>query len=495
MARLSSLCLSQAVDGGRWGTCITGDPGSGKSALFGALYRRLAESDVFRLAHASSASVAAAAIDSMLRRWIGELAAALGTDPGLADNADPDTVEATFARLLGHMAQQRRVVVLVDALDQFENTTRGRFVTWLPRPWPANTRLIATAIAGDASKALGERPGVETLPLPPLDAPEARDIVGGICRRYHRTFEPEVIEALLAKRSPEGPAWGNPLWLVLAVEELNLLDADDFARAQRDYVGAPAQRLRALMLDTVTGFPPDIPGLYAHTFERAEELFGALACGFLGLIAVSRGGWRESDFRILLPRASGENWDELKFAQLRRLFRGQLRRRGPLTQWDFSHAQMRAAVRARLAAWSIQEKNLHTMIADRLLSCSPGDPLHISETMVHLLAGENFARAARYYGDAALSEAEVQGATRVLADKVVAPAAGNAAAAARELCRLIDAPDSSICAQVGQRFLFDLKDAIEQNAPLDARLIVFNSAQYAFEQATCRWRRATLPAR
>jgi tetratricopeptide (TPR) repeat protein len=460
---LTGLATAAEAAGVMWGACVTGDPGSGKSALFGALYRRLHGRDVFLLAHAAGTSVNAASVDSMLRRWIGELAGALGVDPGLAENADPDTVDATFARLLGQMAQRQRAVVLVDALDQFENTNRGRYVTWLPRLWPANARLIATAIAGDASKTLAERQGVKALPLPALDAAEARDIIAGICRRYHRNFEPEVVEALLAKRGPDGPAWGNPLWLVLAVEDLNLLDADDFARAHHDYTGAPAERLRALMLDTVAGYPPDIPGLYAHTFARAEDLFGAsLVRGFLGLIAVSRSGWRESDFRILLPRASGENWDELQFAQLRRLFRGQMRRRGALTQWDFNHAQMRAAVRALLAAWRMSEQNLHTIVADRLLSCSSDDPLHISETMVHLLSGEDYARGAGYYGSS-LSEGEVQGATLALTECLL-----NGTIDASRLGRLLYAKevDDSTKETLIYRFI-SLSDSVQSYAASD----------------------------
>ena len=507
IARLTNLCLSPAQDGGSRGICVTGDPGSGKSALFGALYHppkpeteevvpanqrhrsgstcRLGGSDVFLLAHAAGASVVAASVDSMLRRWIDELAAALGIrDVGLAENADAETVEATFVQLLGRKASQQRVVVLVDALDQFETTTRGRYVTWLPRLWPANARLIATAIAGDASKVLAERPGMEALSLPPLDAAEARGIVKGICDRYHREFEPEVVDALLAKTGAAGPAWGNPLWLVIAVEELNLLDADDFDRA-RTYAGRPDEQLRTLMLEFITKFPGDIPGLYGHTFDRAEKLFGAgVTRGFLGLIAVSRAGWREGDFRILLPRVSGELWDELQFAQLRRLFRGQMRRRGALSRWDFNHVQMRAAVRARLAGLSIPEQKLHAMIADRLLSCPPDDPLHLSETMVHLFACEDWARAARYYGDSSLSEAEVQGATRALADAVIAPGAGRATDVAQQFCRLLHAPDldESVGVQVGRRFTFELNDAIEQQAALDVRLILAEGVKTAFER-------------
>src|SRR5207248_1251501 len=148
--------------------------------------------DAFVLAHAAAASLRAVSVDAMLRRWIGELAAALETDAGLAENADAEAVEATFAGLLGRLAQRRRVVLLIDALDQFEPTPRGRYLTWLPRAWPANARLIATTIPGDASKALAERAGVEVVGVPPLDADEAHAIVAAVCARYHRSFEAEV---------------------------------------------------------------------------------------------------------------------------------------------------------------------------------------------------------------------------------------------------------------------------------------------------------------
>ncbi len=484
IARLTGLCLSPALDGAPWGVCVTGEPGLGKSALFGELLRRMKDTDALVLAHAAGASPRASSVDAMLRRWIDELASALGAgDVDLAENVDPETVETAFASLLGRMASQRRVVVLIDALDQFKKTTRGRFTTWLPRLWPANARLVATAIAGGASKALAERPGVEALSLPPLDATEARGIIEGICDRYHRKFEPPVIDALLAKRHAGVPAWGSPLWLVLVIEELNLLDADDFACMQREYAGAPAERLRNSMLEIVDVMPTDIFRLYRATFDRAAELLGAaVASAFIGLVAESRAGWRESDFRQLLPRVSGEPWDELRFAALRRLFRGQMRQRGDLAQWDFNHPQMRAAARSRLAALRLSRPQLHLLIADHLLTLASDDPLRITETMVHLLASKDDLRAAQYYGDSSLSEAEVQGATRALADTVIAPPAGTPASAARDICRLLDTPDSSVRALVAERFLFNLGDAIEQHVSLDARLIVLNSTERAFEQ-------------
>jgi tetratricopeptide (TPR) repeat protein len=461
------------------GICLTGDPGSGKSALFGALLRRLDGGEACVLAHAAGASVAAPSVDAMLRRWIGELADEIGAGVDLPDNAHPDIIDATFGALLARVAQRRRVIVLIDALDQFETTTRAQHLTWLPQPWPANARLVATTIAGTASQALAKRPAMALQPLPPLDAGEARDIIAAICNRYHRAFEPEIVEALLAKNGPNGPSWANPLWLVLAVEDLNVLDADDFARAQLEYRGEPAERLRALMLHMIASFPADIPALYVHIFSRAEALFGtALVRGFLGLIGISRAGWRESDFRALLPQFSGEAWDELQFAQLRRVFRGQMRRRGAFDRWDFNHAQMRAAVRAGMAARGAPEKRVHALIAGHLLSCPADDPLRISEIMVHLLSSEVWHAAAAYYGSEFLTPAEIQGSTQVLADIML----GSRDGAQRHdvLVHLLDASGidgeeaRNVTAGVANRFLFALNPIIEPRLGVAPQAVLAN---------------------
>ena len=141
-----------------------------------------------------------------------------------------------------------------------------------------------------------------------------------------------------------------------------------------------------------------------------------------------------------------------RFAALRRLFRGQVRQHGDLAQWDFNHAQMRAAARSRLAALRLSKPQLHLLIADHLLTLAPDDRLRTTETMVHLLASKDDIRAARYYGDSSLSEAELQGATRALADAMIAPPTGTPASAARDICRLLDDPDSSVRAVDGGAF-------------------------------------------
>ena len=481
---LLALATSPAAPDAEWGACVCGEAGSGKSSLFGELVKRLRERDeVLVLAHAAGISARAGQIDTVLRRWTQQLAESLGlADPAEAAKSRED-LEKAFAELLSRAAAERRVVCLLDALSQFERTTAGRFVTWLPVLWPANARLIATAIPGEESAALAQRKGVRTVALPVLDEREGEAISEAVCRRYHRQLHPEILAILLSKRGDDGrAAAGNPLWLELALEELNLLDADDFARLDREFTGTADQRLHELMCSVARALPSDVEGLYGYLLQRTEELHGETrARGFARLIALSRTGWRESDLRQLLPRVCGEPWDPLRFAALRRSFRAHLAERGGAGQWDFSHAQMRAAVEHRALGDPDLVRQLHRLIADHLEGLPPDDPLGESELMVHLIAGDDTARAARVYADLAIPFGVSSGATTALARHISLGAVDRPNRNVPWIAALLTQPgltDPQV-ANLGNRFLFDLGGAIENTADLPARQALITSAQRA----------------
>jgi tetratricopeptide (TPR) repeat protein len=442
-----------------WAIGVTGEAGAGKSALFSALHRRLSGAGgVLLLAHAAGASPRAASLDLMLRRWIDELSEAVDAAVDLAEDATAAAVERIFAGLLARACETRRVVVLIDALDQFEAGVRMQYMSWLPAVWPANARLVATAIAGEPTSALVER-GARLQPLPGLDWAESAAIVEAVCARYHRTLEPEVTGALLAHS-----AAAQPLWLVLAAEELNLIDADDLARAAHRYDGAPAERLRAMMVDRAGNLPGDVPGLYAASFDHAEQLFGRMfAVSFVGLLALGRGGWRELDFRVLIPQLTGETWDELRFAQLRRIFRGQIAQTGAQAQWNCVHAQMRVAARVRLAATRLSEPRLHALIAQHLLSLPADDPLRCAEAMRHLMMSADWARAAAYFGDESLREAELSGAVLAVVDLVADAPEGDDLKAIAALLAAFDPADARADIAV-RRCLFDARTLLAARA-------------------------------
>jgi hypothetical protein len=121
----------------------------------------------------------------MLRRWIAELSAFLDVENPLKENATIDNVDLAFASLLENAALKKRVIVLLDALDQFERTPRAKHLTWRPKLWPANARLIATALPGAEAECFMQLPGVYKIEVPALTEADAQSIAQRIWKRWH----------------------------------------------------------------------------------------------------------------------------------------------------------------------------------------------------------------------------------------------------------------------------------------------------------------------
>lgn len=416
--RLANHARSAGEPGIDTGICIVGKTGSGKSALLAALLTRLeADNKLLVLAHAAGVTPRSANVEFMLRRWIAQLKLSRGASDH-ADEPDSDQVEIVFRQELYAACAERRVVFVVDALDQFERTTRAQQLTWMPDQWPANARFIATSLPQPAAGAAAPRLGIAELTLPGLETDEATRLIEQVTGRYHRTLATALVARLLDKCDEAGQrASASPLWLTLAVETLNLLDGDDFARAAQ-LTGSPEQQLQQYLAQFVEDLPCDIEGLHDVWFAHAEGLFGKEDVkAFTTLIAGTRVGWREADLRHLVPLAGGGEWDALRFARLRRVFRGQVIASGPAGQWAFHHQSAVAAVHRRYSQDLAEVRALHQKMGTYLMQLAPDDPVRVSETVVHLIAG-HAASALGAWLSANLTENERNGAALALADTI-----------------------------------------------------------------------------
>jgi hypothetical protein len=482
-----------AAEGQTWGACVTGASGVGKSALFAHLHRLLGRDDAVVLAHAAGTGVRSIHIDAMLHRWTNELARTLEQEAPVSDASTSREVEESFARLLAQASKKRRVVLLIDALDQVEPTPRSHGLAWLPDPCPENVGLIATSVAGPISEAFERRAGAEIVPLGPLDEEEARQMAEAVCGRWNRRLKPDVLDVLFSKRLPGGTlAAGIPLWLESALEELILLDADDVARAGRGSTEAAQEQLDDVLLSVARELPGDVEALYDAMLQRKEDLLGpGWVSGFVNLIAASRNGLRESEFEVLLPKvaklfaptAPRQSWDGLKFAVLRRAFRAHVAQRGADGAWDFRHTKLREAIRRRNFRDPQLVQRLHTSIAYHLKSLPASDPLRQTELMVHLIGSEDRLRAAHYYSGE-LAEEELAGATQALADHILAGSNQRPNEGLGWTASLLIEPKLNR-AQKGtllRRFNFHLLDALENNAPVDARRRLADATRQAAEE-------------
>lgn len=488
--QLLGLACSPVGRGQPWGACVTGVSGAGKTALFAQLHRCLEQEDVLLLSHAAGISARSIRVDPMLARWTSELARSLELEDPVVDRSPSAEVQQWFRELLSRASARRRVVLLIDGLDELEATRRAQHLTWLPETWPPGARLIVTTAPGTPSETLERVSGVQVLPLPLLDADEARQIAGAVGSRYHRPLDPEVFEILVSKRLPGGtPSAGIPLWLELAVEELCLLDPDDCPSAAG---GTAGETLHRLIVDTAQRLPPDVEGLYGWMLQRNEARFGAGCIGtFVNLIAVSRHGVRESDLHVLLPKVArlvapaGPRvvCDGLKFPLLRRAFRAHLIQRGASGEWDFLHPQLREAIHRRNLRDPQLVQQLHTSLAYQLKSRPSSDPLRQTELMAHLIGSEDRLRAAHYYSGE-LSEEELTGATQALADYILAGSMEAPNVGLGWAVSLLIEPklNKAQVAVLCRRYNFNLLEALENNAPADARRKIAEATRKAAEE-------------
>jgi tetratricopeptide (TPR) repeat protein len=402
------------------GIAIVADSGAGKSALFATVIQKLAQAnEALVLAHSAGISSRSISVSNMLQRWCALLAAFLEVEDESEKRNGPDELKSYFLSLLLAASSRRKVVLLIDALDQFERTSQAMYMTWLPpaEEWPRNVALIATTTPGTEYGVLSTK-GLRTLELQALSEKESSAIAARICANFHKSLPPTVLGALLEKRCSDGRrAAGNPLWLTLAVNELILLDEDDFAQLSQ-LPGTSEQRLVQLMAHVVGVIPPEVPGAYDYLYAHLERTYGeAFVRSLMIFLAIARFGLRESDLQALTPATSGVAWLPSSLAAVRRALRAQLSERGGNGQWAFTHLQAQAAAVNRYAATPETATPYHCDLARHLMSLPSCDPLR-EETMFHLLCGGAKKEAGAYWIEAE-NDVELPAAFTILRQRLL----------------------------------------------------------------------------
>jgi tetratricopeptide (TPR) repeat protein len=396
--KLKQFALSKSGSD-NWGLCLTGESGLGKSSLFSKLYKELKKENVLLLAHAAGISLRSDSLTNMLTIWIEELAAFLKIDirEELQQKTKFEDLTKLCSELLSRAALQKRVVVLADALNQFERTAHAKYVNWLPELIPANAAFVFTAIAGEETENLSKRKGVKIENVQPVSRSDAEKIIALLCARYHKTLNAKAIEKLLSKKKADGTfAYSNPLWLTMAIDEFLLLDEDDFA-LMKGLQGNAEQKLEQLLLLSAEKMPADIQEMYQYVFQRCTIFGEEFVSAVLRYIGISRHGLRESDLEELINRFTGTRWQNLNFASLRRYLRNHLVRKGELGLWDFRHMQVRESLQKGILAAEDKVVTLHKNISEYLDSLSEDDPLRLSEVIWHLFKCKDPEKAATIY--------------------------------------------------------------------------------------------------
>lgn len=309
---------------------VTGPSGSGKSAAlakFVSVWRTQHPQEVVAV-HFVGASPRSTSLREMLRHLCAELKDAIKLEHEVKQ--DVRELSDQFREFLAKVPTDRRVVLVLDAINQLDETDNAHSLYWLPTQIPAPVRLIVSCIddldrPDQPALAAMRRRAPHEIKVGLLTDDERLGIVREIPSVAAKTLDEAQVRLLL-----DNEATRNPLFLLVALEELRGFGS--FEELNRKIAGLPRTG------DTLTA-------IFQEVIRRLGEDFNAVTVKeVLTLLACSRRGLSERELLDLLEGGQVRIEDSAGdlFPILRQL-RSYLQPRGPLL--DFFHRHLAKAAR------------------------------------------------------------------------------------------------------------------------------------------------------
>jgi tetratricopeptide (TPR) repeat protein len=200
---------------------VLGDQGAGKSALLANWTQQYSVSHPgdFVLAHFIGADSESADCVAMIRRVV----EAFNREFSLTIQL-PDSVvhaHAALARALlvaGHRQSEKggRIVLVIDGLDQLEDSGGAPDLVWLPETIPDEIRVIVSTLPGRALTEITRR-NWPTLLVEPLSVSEREEVIDQYLGDFSKRLGNRVAEQIAAASQT-----ANPLFLRALLEELRV---------------------------------------------------------------------------------------------------------------------------------------------------------------------------------------------------------------------------------------------------------------------------------
>ena len=331
---------------------IAGPSGAGASALVTdwAVRRAEAHADEQIVVHHVEADSDAADHRALVSRLVALLdvdgrdvdglavdeptSAVIADDPAALRSA----LRHAFAKTAG-----RRVVVVLDGVDQLDDIDGAPDLRWLPDDVPSNVGIVATA-SGARPRATFEHRGWTVLDVPPLDPSERRDIAVRFLAGYAKGLDEVHLAALAASANT-----ANPRFLRIVLDELRQ-HGDHFTLGERiaDLCGAA----------TIDDLLEMVLSRYERDFERDRP--GLTRAAFTALWAARR-GLSEAELLAIVGAGDDAPLPQAAWSPLHLAAEDGLVVRGGLL--GIAHAELRKAVEDRYLTGDDERRSAHATLA------------------------------------------------------------------------------------------------------------------------------------
>jgi nephrocystin-3 len=321
---------------------ILGESGSGKSALLANWASRYLQThpEALVLQHYIGATPYSADWVAMLRRIMGEFKRKLSITEEIPSK--PEELRDAFPAWLVMAAAQKRVILIIDALNQLEDNDGAPDLRWLPTVTPSNMRLFVSTLPGRSFAAINLRDW-PVFTVEPLDVKEREKLINADLQRHSKKLEQARVKLIATATQT-----ANPLFLRVLLSELCVWGVyEQLDERIRYYLKAqnPYELYRKVIIR------------WEEDYEGDSDLVGDT----LSVIWASRRGISETELRGILGNEDGPlpraKWSPLYLA----MADGLVSRNGLLT---FAHDYLRTAARDAYIPEEDHQRKAHFRLAD-----------------------------------------------------------------------------------------------------------------------------------
>jgi WD40 repeat protein/GTPase SAR1 family protein len=308
---------------------VTGPSGSGKSAVLARFAQNLERQNknILLIPHFVGASPVSTSLRQILRRFCEILKAKLHYEDEIP--FDINKLIDCFRKFINNVPSDAPVVILIDALNQMDETDHAHTMSWLPTTLPWHVKIIASCIddTGQQESVLQafEHRQYHHIKLKPLTTNERLEIVRVVPSLSAKSLDAKQVRLLLDNKATD-----NPLFLLVALEELRGFGSFEHV----------SDRIRQLPQGKNANTE-----IFIQVIERLSDEFDSkIVEKVLCYLACSRIGMTERELLELFEGVDAEASKSDLFPILRQL-RPYLQYRGDAI--DFFHRNLFKAVRNR----------------------------------------------------------------------------------------------------------------------------------------------------
>jgi tetratricopeptide (TPR) repeat protein len=320
---------------------VTGESGSGKSSLLANWVKQITpgasggSSTDFAIVHFIGSSPASAEYTNLLRRVMSILQREYDIDGAIP--SDAKSLIKEFERFVNLVPSGKRVILVLDALNQLEDKDSALDMGWLPVKMPHNVKLIVSTLSNTRCYTAVMERSWEVMQVGVLNKTEK----SALAEEYLRLFGKSFDQAQL-KRIVDAEQTQNPLFLRALLEELRVHGVFEEINARIDYylsASNVAQLYEKILARLENDYEKEKPGLVGR---------------MLSLLWVSKRGLSESELVEVLAVT------RVEFSPLFLALQENLTSRGGLL--NFFHDYLRIAVEKRYLSASARQKTEHHCI-------------------------------------------------------------------------------------------------------------------------------------